>query len=148
MTVEIIIGLSIISVSLLAFLNVAEKSVSLSQHSVRNTQAAFLLEEGAEAVRILRDNDWSNISSLSLGTNYYPTLIGTTWSLSATPNSVDGFTRVVNVSAVNRDASTQDISTVGNIDARSKLVTVTVSWLRGTTTQSKSLQFYLMDIFN
>jgi len=53
------------------------------------------------------------------------------------------------VSAVNRDDTTKDIVTSGGTtDAGTRLVTVTVSWLEGATTVSKSIQFYIMDIFS
>ena len=50
MMVEILIVISIIVVSVLAALAVAQKSIYLSRQSLHQSQAAFLLEEGAEAV--------------------------------------------------------------------------------------------------
>jgi len=147
MTLEIMIALSIISIVILASLNVTEKSVSLSRQAVYGAQASFLLEEGAEAVRILRDNDWANISSLTLGTTYYPTFSGGTWILSVTPNSFGEFTRSVVVSGVNRNDVTNDISLVGSLDEGTKLFTVSVTWAMGGVNKTETLQFYMMDIF-
>ncbi|MEX2052227.1 MAG: hypothetical protein WD991_00835 [Candidatus Paceibacterota bacterium] len=147
MTVEIIMGLSIVTLSVLAFLNVAERSIRVAKQSTESTQAAFLLEEGAEVVRVLRDTDWNNIASLTAGTNYYPALSGSTWSLSTTPNSVGMFSRAVSFSPVARESSTGDISATGANDPGTKLVSVTVSWSRGGEVLTKTLQFYIMDIF-
>lgn len=146
--VEVLVAASIITVSILAAMAVTQKAVFVSRTSFHQTQAGFLLEEGAEAVRILRDNAWSNISSLTAGTNYYPTFSGGTWTLSLTPNTVGIFTRTVVISAVNRDNTTKDISVSGTDDAGTKLITVTVSWIEGGATINKSLQFYIMDIFS
>ena len=148
MMVEIVVAVAIITVSILAAMAVTQKSLSVSRRSFHSTQAAFLLEEGVEAVRILRDNNWSNISSLSVGANYYPTFSGGTWILSATPNTVGIFTRAISVASVNRDNATKDISSSGADDPGTKLATVSISWLEGGVTITKTLQFYIMDIFS
>lgn len=147
--VEILVAVSIITVSILAAMAVAQKSVYVARQALHTNQAALLLEEGAEAVRIVRDDAWTNISSLTVGTNYYPTFSSGTWTLSATANTVGIFTRMVTLSSVNRDSTTQDIVTSGGtLDAGTKLVTVTVSWLEGGTTLTKTLQFYIVDLFS
>lgn len=145
---EALVGIFIISVSVISATYAAQKSLVLSAQSLKNLQAAFLLEEGGNVVKILRSEGWSNISSLSVGTNYYPTFTNGSWSLSLTPSQIDGiFTRTVQVNNVNRDAATGDIVTSGGVlDAGTKQVSVTVSWQYGTSTFSKDLSFYLIDI--
>ena len=148
LVVEVLVVASIITASVLAAMAVAQKSMYVSRQSFHATQASFLLEEGAEAVRILRDNAWSNISSLTAGTNYYPTFSGGTWTLSQTANTVGIFTRTVSIAPVNRDNITKDISITGTDDPKTKLVTVTVFWTEGSATPTKTLKFYVMDIFS
>ncbi len=149
MMVEVLVAAAIITASILAAMAVTQKAVFVSRQSFHATQAAFLLEEGAEAVRIARDNAWSNISSLTVGTNYYPTFSGGTWTLSTSSSTVGIFTRSVTIASVNRDNTTKDIiSSGGTLDSGTKLVTVTVSWAEGGTTITKTLQFYIMDIFS
>jgi type II secretory pathway pseudopilin PulG len=148
MIVEILIAISIITVVILAMMVVAQKSIYVSRQAVDATEATFLLEEGAEAVRILRDNNWTNISGLTASANYYPLFAGGTWTLSSTPNTVDIFTRKVSVAAVLRDNATKDVSVSGTNDPGTKLVTVTVSWVEGGTTVTKTLSFYILDIFS
>jgi Tfp pilus assembly protein PilV len=148
MMIEILVALSIIVIAILSFMNVVQKAINLSVRSVHSTQAAFLLEEGAEAVRVVRDNAWANISGLTNGTNYYPTFSVDTWTLSSTSNTVGIFTRTVSIASVNRNSTTQDISSSGTNDAGTKLVTVTVSWVEAGTTISKTLSFYITDIFS
>ena len=148
MTIEILVSISIITLSVLAAMSVAQKSISLSRQAVHYTQASFLLEEGAEAVRITRDNNWTNISALNVGTDYYPSFGGGTWTLSATPNTVGIFTRKINIVSVLRDNVTKDIAVAGTDDPGTKLVTITVSWAEGSTILTKTLQFYILDIFD
>ena len=148
MVVEILIAVSIISVSILAAMAVTQKSIYVSRQAFHSTQAAFLLEEGAEAVRILRDNAWSNISNLIINTNYYPIFSGGTWTLSSTPSVVGIFTRTVTVASVKRDNTSKDISDTGTDDPGTKLITATVSWVEGGTTITKTLRFYIINIFS
>lgn len=146
--VEILIATSIIAVSVLAAMAVTQKAVQVARQTLHTAQASFLLEEGAEVVKILRDNNWTNISALTLNTEYYPVFTGGTWTLSGTPQTIGIFTRTVEVSSVLRDNTTKDISESGTADPQTMLVTVTVSWQEGGTVVSKSLSFYLADIFS
>jgi hypothetical protein len=98
-------------------------------------------------VRIRRDNAWSNISTLTLATNYYPLYSGGAWTLSATPSSVGIFTRTVVFGAAYRDAN-QNLASSGTLDTQAKLVTVNVSWTEGGQTFSKTLQLYIIDLFS
>jgi len=148
MMIEVLVSASIIAVSILAVMSVAQKSILVSSQALHTSQAASLLEEGAEAVRILRDNEWSNISSLSVATDYYPVFSAGTWSLSPTSSTVGIFTRTVTIANVNRDAGTSDIAPAGIDDPGTKLVTVTVSWVEREKIISKSLSFYILDIFS
>ena len=148
MMVEVIVASSIILVSVLAAMSVAQRSIIVSRQASHTSQAAFLLEEGAESVRILRDNSWTNISSLNSDTTYYPVFSSNTWTLSTSPSFVGIFTRSINIENVNRNASTQDISDSGVNDPGTKLITVTVSWTEGGQTITKTLPFYIADIFS
>lgn len=157
--IEVIIACTIISVSILALISTATKGVELSNRALKQSEAITLLEEGVEAVKSIRDNDWNSISSLSLDTDYYLFFDTTAniWTLNNsldTPNGfvpiypIDGnFNRTVKLSLVNRD-SNDDIASMGTLDDRTKKVTVTVSWISSSGTISKNLVFYLMDIFN
>ncbi|MFA6000333.1 MAG: hypothetical protein WC783_05175 [Candidatus Paceibacterota bacterium] len=148
MMIEILIASSIIAVSILAAMAVSQKSIQVARQSLHASQASFLLEEGAEVTKILRDNSWNNISILTPNTDYYPTFVSPNWSLSSTPNSIGIFTRTVRVSNINRDDNTKDIADVGSDDPGTKLITITVSWSEGGSIINKTLSFYLLDIFS
>jgi len=152
--VEVLIACAIISISIIALMAASTKGIQLSNETLRQTQANLLLEEGAEAVKSIRDAAWTNISAITPDTNYYLTFnTGTnTWSLGTTATgAIDSiFTRVIVFSGVSRDAN-DDIVTSGGTydDARTKKVTVTVSWPSSeNSTSSKDLAFYISDIFN
>lgn len=146
--VEVLVVSSIITASVLGAMAVAQKSISISRQSVHTAQAGFLLEEGAEAIRILRDNAWTNISNLNINTDYYLVFSDGTWITSTTPSEIGKFTRKIRISNVNRNATSQDISVSGTNDVNTKLITVSVSWIEGGRTITKSLPFYIMNIFS
>ncbi len=131
MVIEVLVAASIIVVSILAATAVAEKSIYISRQAFHTTQAAFLLEEGAENARIARDNAWGNLDALN------------------TSEQIGIFTRTVVALSVNRDDTTKDIvSSGGTLDPGTKLITVTVSWGEGGIVIVKTLQFYISDIFS
>jgi len=127
--IEIVIATSIISVSVLAAMNVAQRAIMISYRALHTSQAAFLLEEGAENTRIARDNAWNNIVSLN------------------SSEQIGSFTRTIVASNVNRDAITGDIGS-GIDDPGTKLITVTVSWYQGGILIAKTLGFYINNIFS
>src|SRR3989344_5716978 len=108
--VEVVIGTALILLSLVGL--VGAYSFYL-RAGVRNTdalKAAFLLEEGAEAAILLRDDSWSNLSSLTLNTPYHLSWNGSTWVTTAVPAVVDGvFSRTLTLFPVYRRDSDKDI---------------------------------------
>ena len=122
-------------------------SIRLASLSIQRVQSATLLEEGAEVVRFLRDTAWSNISGLTIGTTYYPTWTGTTWTLSTTPVQVDNlFTRTVVFSNAYRDGSNK-LATSGTLDTNTRKVTVTTTWQGPSGQVTDSLDLYISKIF-
>lgn len=145
--VEILVACSIISVALVALVSSVYAATELSRRSVENIQAGFLLEEGAEVTKIIRDNGWSGISSLTIGTNYYPTFSSNIWSLSTTPNTLGIFTRTVVIDNVYRDLN-DDIASSGTLDTGMRKVTETITWNNEKGLQTKTLTFYIGDLFS
>ncbi len=146
--VEILIAVSIMLMIAISTISVVQRGLSISEESLSSTQASFLLEEGGEVVRIIRDKSWNTIAGLSTSTDYYPTFSADTWTLSATPNTIDSFTRKVTIATVNRDATSGDIvSNGGVLDTGTYLVNVNVSWQENGKSFSKNLPFYISNIF-
>lgn len=145
--VELLVVSFIISVAFFAITGASQRSLSLSIKSLHMTQSIFLLEEGAEAVKTIRDANWSNITSLTENIPYYFSFSGGTWTLSQTPSTVGSFTRTVQFKRAYRDGSDR-ISSSGALDGNTYLVEVTVSWPSAGTTVSKNLSFYISNIFN
>jgi type II secretory pathway pseudopilin PulG len=154
--IEIIIGVAIITISLLGVMLSAKVSFQIISENLRRVQANFLAEEGIEALKSIRDDGWTaNIVPITTGTDYH--LVYDTganeWTLvaGALADQIDGvFTRTVQLNAVDRDVAngTQDIVFAGGIaDAGTRKVTVTISWPGRSGTKTQAISTYMTNIF-
>ena len=119
--IEAVAGVSIISVFIFSLMLASQLSQKIVGESVRNTQASFLLEEGVDTVKILRDTGWgSGIGSLAAGTDYYFSYNGTTWVSTNSNVYIDGiFERKFVLNNVYRNAS-DDIAASGTLNHTKK----------------------------
>lgn len=155
--VEVVVGSAIISVGILGLIGVYNYYLQIMVHNTPNIQAAYLLEEGIESARLLRDQSWNdNIATLSVATStqYYLVFNTTTSKWTTTSGNValiDGlFDRTITASSTYRN-SNHDIVPKGTsgatLDASTTLITAKVSWRSGGATTSKSISAYLTNIF-
>lgn len=148
--IEVVVASAIVLLIGTGFTGALSQTIALSENALHIGQATSLLEEGAEAVKSIRDDSWTTISGLTVGTTYYLSFNDTTkkWALSTTANTIDSmYTRTVVVSAVNRD-SNDDIASTGTLDASTKKVTINVIFNGRTGQVTKTLSLYISDIFN
>jgi|SRR3989344_6702448 len=145
--VEMLVGGFIIVAMAIGVATAVQKSVEVSRLALRDAQSAYLLEEGAEAIRTLRASSWSNIASSTAGTNYYFSFSTSTnlWSLTTSTTTVGIFSRKVVLSDVYRDGA-DNIATSGALDASSRRADITVSYPNNTATISKQLSFYIFNL--
>jgi type II secretory pathway pseudopilin PulG len=147
--VEVVIVVSIITLMLLATMQITALSTRISRRALAETQVAFLAEEGADVVRLIRDAGWNSFSALTTGTPYYLVHGVGGWTLTTSPTLVDSmFTRSVVFSTVNRDGNDDIVTSGGTLDSGTRKVTVTISWNDGSEIVTKALTFYLTDIIS
>lgn len=87
-------------------------------------QADLFFTEGWEAVKSIRNNNWSDITNGTHG------LISSSgfWQFSGSSDSFNGFTRIITINDVRRDNGGNIVSSGGEIDSDTKLVSVDISW--------------------
>ena len=142
--VEVVIGVSLIAVSLIGLIGAYNFYFRIALKDTTFIQASFLLEEGLEVARLIRDDDWDSIANLTSGSFEY---VNDSWQSTTTPSSIDGFFyRTFVVSDVLRD-SNDDISLSGTEDPNIKEITVNVSWFDKNSTTTKSISTYLTKLF-
>ncbi|MBU1167644.1 hypothetical protein KKC60_04525, partial [Patescibacteria group bacterium] len=90
------------------------------------TKAQLYSQEGAEAVRNIRDQGWNKFATMDDGVTHGLDNSSGTWDFSGASNTNGKFTRTVEVDTVTRDG-VGDIA-AGTDDLETKEVTVTTDW--------------------
>lgn len=150
--VEIVLGIGMITMFFLANSYYYRQILNVSQQTTRHIQAGFLLEEGVEAVKLLRDQGWTTqITTLTNGTTYYLYWSGTAWTATTTPQLIENvFTRSFIMSSVSRNGSDNIVASGGTLDTGTKKVVMSVSWplKSGTGSSTESIETYIANILS
>lgn len=147
-------GAAILSVALLAIASFFQNAYRMSAATRAQVQSGYLLEEGVEAIKLIRDSGYANgFGKLSTTTTYYLSWATTTsrWATTTTNTYIDGkYERKFTVADVRRDGQSQDIVTAGGVyDVNAKKVTMTVSWKDSKgATSTRSIATYMFNLFN
>lgn len=119
--IEVIVAVGIVAVAIVAIGFSVNAFVEARTALLHNTKALYLVEEGYEILRALRDDDWNTLDALSLDSPHYFDVSTTTLAVSGTPEVIDGiYYRSFEFTAVYRDgnddvtASTTPGATVDN----------------------------------
>jgi Tfp pilus assembly protein PilV len=134
--IEVVVASSILSVVCLTFLGVFSVLSHFHQKNMYSIKGGLLSEEGVEALRLMKSEDWNVLASVPAGEARYFALGTSTWSATSTPEIVDGaFYRTFRIYAVSRDESDDIVASGGTVDPNTLLVESSVSWnWRGATT--------------
>lgn len=142
--VEIIVVVAVVMTAFTAILQLFKLQLESERGKREELQAYALTAESLEAVRAIRDDAWTNLSSLTLGADYYPVISGSAWTLSiADPGPTDGFTRWVVLSSVQRNGSDNIVPSGGSVDSGTLLVTAYIEWQSRGDTKTRNLATYL-----
>jgi hypothetical protein len=148
--VEVLIASAIITTGIVALIGAFTVYVSFALNNSGNVQAAYLAEEGMEVMAFMRDNGYAaNIAGLSTTTTFYLTFSGGTWATTTTPVYIDNvFLRKVDLAPVYRDGNFAVVSSGGTSDANSRFVTITIDYIQGQATTTRSLSGYITNFRN
>lgn len=137
--IEIVVSAAVITIAGLAVTGAAQLYLKMSLKTADKTQAALLVEEGAEAIQLMRDMGWKgNIKDLSTTTNYQLSWNGSMYATTTSDVVIQGkYLRKFLVQDVRRDAQ-GDIGTSGAIDADTKKITFIVTLKNASTTILRS----------
>ena len=119
--------------------------------NINKIQANLLAEEGIEAVRLMRDQSFSqNIAPIAAGSPRYLNWdsSASAWNASASDIFIDGiFERKIVFDSVSRDSAGDITASGGTIDPNARKVTLSVSWRAQTGTTTVSLAAYMTNLF-
>lgn len=146
---EAVVAVFLISLVIISVWEIYTLYLKISLANPSYFKASFLAEEGVEAVKFMRDANWTqNIGTLTSGTPYMVEFNSTNWQFVDTPYLIDGrFDRRLIFSDVYRDVSGNIVES-GNYDPKTKKVDVEVSWLKDGATTTRRISTYVTNIFN
>lgn len=107
--VEILLSIGVLSIVILGLAGALSYSIQTNSQASSRTKATFILDEGIEASRAIRDTGFTNLPTGTYGLDFS----SGEWQLSGSSDTIDEFTRTVDIS---------------NIDATTKQITVSVEW--------------------
>ncbi len=144
---EVVVATAIIATALFAFSGTVRVAYRAAADASDRVRANFLMEEGFEAVKTIRDNGWTTIKNLTLNQTYYLVFSGGQWSATTTANTTDTvFTRSFIVRSISRDAS-YNIAPSGANDPDARKIELSVSWNERGRALTVSGVTYLENIF-
>lgn len=150
--IEIIVGVAIIASSFLMLGSIAKLTLQLVDVGTQRLQAVFLLSEGIEAVRTMRDGGWAeNIAPLDAGATYYLQFdeAQNKWATTTIVQIIDGvFTRSFAFPAVERNASDDIAASGGTVDPNTRRINIAVAWDNRGRAYEESISTYITDLFN
>ena len=147
--IEVIIASAIITLSMISISAVYGNFLTLSLANTDKVQAAFLLDEGNEAIKTIRNYSWSSIASSTINTDYYLIWQDNRWQSTTTPFLIDGkFIRKFTIENVYRDPDTLNIVYSGGvINNDSKIIKMEVNWDYKGTTLTKNSSMYIFNLY-
>lgn len=146
--IEVVIGLAIISTSFFAVFSAYNFFIKVAVRNAEATKVNFLVEEGVEAVRSIRDSGWDDFYALSTSTDYYLLFDAGSW-IATTSNIYleDRFERKFIVSKVYRDFLGDVSDNSGTLDEGIRKVDISVSWSTAGATSTVSIETYLANLY-
>lgn len=112
-SIEVLLAIALFSIVILSMAGALIFSIQSSAETGYQTKATFLAEEGIEAMRAIRNEDYANLTNGNFGLSYASNI----WELSGTEDTVDEYTRQIQIS---------------DYDPDTKLVESIVSWTSST----------------
>lgn len=141
--IELLIAIGLTAILLPALLTGLVASREGKAQEAERLQALGLLREANEAVRSVREKNWSN---MVVNGTYYPVISGSTWSLNSGTETIGNFSRQIVIEPVQRATSGAIVSNGGITDPSTKKITTQVAWNNpypGSVTTSEYLTRHL-----
>lgn len=153
--IELLVGASILTMSLSALLGFLVFAFSTASLVKQQTQAITLAEGALEALKNFRDgtawnvddpqNQYDGLGKAQTGVVYHMGVSGDTpprWQLLSGIETAGMFTRSIVLENAQRDVNNNIVTAGGIDDPDTRKVTVTVSWQAKTTPQEVALVSY------
>ena len=128
MLIELLLTMGLAAIILPALLTGFVTSREGKPQELQRMQAVTLLKETEQAVKSIRNKDWTTFASLSGKGVLHPIISGTSWATASGSETINTITRQFIVSDINRNTNGAIASSGGTLDPSTKRVDITVSW--------------------
>lgn len=136
--VEVLVGVALIGVVGIFVSITVTQFAQIRNNILTDTNKVYLTEEGYEIIRLLRDEDWTNISGLSLNTPHYLQVSTTTLAIGGSSELIDGrYNRSFLVQSIYRNGSGNIVASTtagATVDTDARELSVYVGDSNGTNT--------------
>lgn len=136
--VEVLVGVALIGVVGIFVSITVTQFAQIRNNILTDTNKVYLTEEGYETIRLLRDENWTNISSLSQNTLYYLQVSTTTLAIGGSSELIDGrYNRNFLVQSIYRNGSGNIVASTtagATVDTDARELSVYVGDSNGTNT--------------
>lgn len=122
--VELVIAVAVFMIYAGGLTVAATDSYLTRLENAKLVKAGLYFEEGWEAVRSMKNNNWANLTNGNHGLS----LSGGEWNFSGTSDSYEAYIRVIRVSDIYRNASGEIVISGGELDPDIKQVAIDITW--------------------
>lgn len=123
--IELLITIALTSIFIPALLTAFLFSREGRSQQEQRLQAVALLQETQEALRSVRERNWTQFAVNGI---FHSAVSGAQWTLTPGSQTISGFTRTIQISDVYRDSSGEIVSIGGTLDSSTKKVFTSVAW--------------------
>lgn len=143
--IELLVVIAVISVALAGLAGLGSFILKLNHHLKQNTIATFLAQEGLEASRAIKEENWTALSALTPDSPYHPVKTGSPqkWAFATGAETIDIFSRQISISQVYRDTNDDIATSGGTLDSETKKITALISWNEQGQNYQIALESYL-----
>jgi len=123
--IELLIAIILIGIlTPMFYLGIQSPQISRSQEESRS-RALAKNEKSTEIIKTISQASWQSVKTNGV---FHPVLVGTDWDLATGSEMADSLTHSITIDSVLRNAEGDIVTTGGQIDPSTKLVTYTSSW--------------------
>lgn len=147
--VEIVVAAGIILTAVTGIAGAWQLYFKISNKSAQYSQVSTIIEEGEEALNLMRDMSWSgNISPLSLNTTYYIYWNGSAYVATTTLQTIQNtYVRTISFQSIQRDVNF-NIASSGSVDVNTRKAVITIFPSGNASTTLAQSEMLIHNVFN
>lgn len=136
--IELILAMGIAALILPALLTAFMSTREGRPQQEQRLQAIALLKETQQAIKSVRDNNWT---SFAVNGTFHPVLSGSLWTLASGSTQINGLTQAIVINDVNRNTNGDIVLSGGTLDPSTKRVAITISWTQPSISSITSTMY-------